>query len=296
MKKPIWVVASILGAVFLGEVAVQLSGALDAPLYKANNAIGYIPSPSQSGSFLHSHDWQFNEISMGAGPFKPVPEKFNLLLVGDSVVLGGNPLAESERLGPQLQKLTDWQVWPISAGSWALQNELSYLRSHADILPKIDAIAFVLNSGDFGDPSSWANELTHPRTRPFPGLGFLFKKYVLKAAPPEVPPELKVATRDWRPDLRAMSVAFGKPVYVFLYPDQPQVRDPQKMQRELIAHTSEIKESAGGSVNVYDVARQEWTIDSYRDGIHPSGAGNAVLAAILKTDICRTSEPKMACN
>lgn len=294
MKKPI-LVASLVGAVLLAELVVQFSGAIDVPVYAANNEIGYIPAPSQSGSFMHSHDWRFNELSMGAGPFKPDPQKFNLLLVGDSVVAGGNPLAENERLGPQLQKLTNWQVWPISAGSWALQNELSYIRSHAGILPNIDAIAFVLNSGDFGKPSSWANELTHPRTRPFPGFSYLVEKYVLKTESPAVPPALKVTTRDWRPDFQTLSAAFGKPVYVFLYPDQPQILDLQKMQRELIVHTPEIKEAAGGEVRVFNVARMEWTIDNYRDGIHPSGAGNATLAAILKSDICRNPGPKMVC-
>jgi lysophospholipase L1-like esterase len=245
---------------------------------------------------MNSHDWRFNELSMGSGPFKPDALKFNLLLVGDSVVLGGNPLTESERLGPQLQKLTNWQVWPISAGSWALQNELSYVRSHSGILPKIDAIAFVLNSGDFDEPSSWASELTHPRTRPFPGLIFLVEKYALNTAPPAVPAALKVAHRDWRTDFRAVSAAFAKPVFVFLYPDQSEVRDPQRMQRLLMTHASEIKEATRGTARVYNVARQEWTLDNYRDGIHPSGKGNMTLAAIFKTDICRTPEPKMTCK
>ena len=165
------------------ELAVQLSGFVDVPIYHADNQIGYIPAPSQSGAFMRTHTWRFNELSMGASSFKPDVSHFNLLLVGDSIVLGGNPLKEPERLGPQLQKLTHWQVWPISAGSWALQNELTYLRQHPDVLQKVDAVAFVSNGGDFDEPSSWASELTHPRSHPFPGLIYLAQKYLLSPPP-----------------------------------------------------------------------------------------------------------------
>ncbi len=118
LRLVIWLV----GALVLAEGAAQLSGVVDLPIYEANNQIGYIPAPNQSGKFLHKNDYRFNEYSMGAGSFSPDPARFNLLLVGDSIVLGGNPLAESDRLGPQLEKRAGWQVWPVSAGSWALQN------------------------------------------------------------------------------------------------------------------------------------------------------------------------------
>ena len=77
----------------------------------------------------NSHDWQFNEKHMGAGAFV-TSAKPDVLLVGDSIVLGGNPLSEVERLGPQLAKVASQSVWPISAGSWALRNELAYLRAN----------------------------------------------------------------------------------------------------------------------------------------------------------------------
>ncbi len=57
-------------------------------------------------------------------------------------------------------------LWPISAGSWALRNELAYLRVNPDVVTQIDALVFVFNSGDFAEASSWKCELTHPRTKP----------------------------------------------------------------------------------------------------------------------------------
>jgi hypothetical protein len=59
--------------------------------------------------------------------------------------------------------LTGWQVSPISAGSWALQNELTYMRQHPDILQKMDAVLILSNAGDFGEPSSWASGLPTQR-------------------------------------------------------------------------------------------------------------------------------------
>ena len=116
----------ILTGLFLSlaliEIAIRISGIIDFPLYDADNHIGYIPKPNQSGSFLRTHDWQFNSLSMGASEFKPSDTVVDTLLIGDSVVLGGNPYKQSDRLGPQLQKIRGGNVWPISAGSWGLRN------------------------------------------------------------------------------------------------------------------------------------------------------------------------------
>lgn len=280
----------------LGELAAQLSGGVDVPTYVANSEIGYIPSPNQSGSFAHIHTWRFNEFSMGAGPFTPQPGRFNLLLIGDSIVLGGNPLAEPERLGPQLEKLSGWQVWPISAGSWALQNELTYLRLHPQVLDKVDAVAIISNSGDFGQPSSWASDLTHPLHRPFPASLYLAKKYIIHPDA-TVAPEMKVAARDWRADLHGFSLSFHKPIFVFMYPNRAELRDGSKIETQLYAKIPLMQAQAGGEARIFRVAEaSQWNEELYRDAVHPSGAGNAVLAEIIRKDICQSGVADLACQ
>ena len=79
---------------------MQLSGAVNIPVYEANNQIGYIPAPNQSGSFLHIHDFRFNEYSMGAGPFKPDSARYNVLLISDSLVFGGTRFQKLSGSGP----------------------------------------------------------------------------------------------------------------------------------------------------------------------------------------------------
>lgn len=284
--------------VLLCEAGVQFFGLVDVPVYEGNNQIGYIPSPNQSGAFMRSHTWRFNEYSMGAGPFNPDSKRFNLLLIGDSLVLGGNPLAEPERLGPQLEKLTGWQVWPISAGSWAMQNELTYMRLHPAILEKMDAIVIVSNSGDFDVPSSWASDLTHPLQHPFPGLIYLVRKYVFQpSTPPQVKPEMQVKLRDWQHDLHELSQNFKKPIYIFMYPNSEEFHDVVKRQSQLDSKIPLIQAQLGDTAKIYKVSNDaHWNEALYRDDIHPSGNGNLVLAEILRRDVCQSVVEKMRCE
>jgi hypothetical protein len=134
---------------------VRLMGLGDFPLYEANNVIGYIPKASQQGTFMNTSDWVFNSLHMGTGEFKPGPGR-DVLLVGDSLVYGGNSYRQAER-----------QVWPIGAGSWSMHNELTWLMQHLDVVRQVDNVVFVPNSSDLEDSgSSWRCESTHPTHAP----------------------------------------------------------------------------------------------------------------------------------
>lgn len=196
-----------LGAVLLvgglaAEVGVRVAGLVDFPLYDADANIGYIPKANQRGSFLNKNDWVINDKHMGAEAFVPDPAG-NILLVGDSIVWGGNPYAKADRLGSRLQALVKGKVWPIAAGSWSLQNQLTYLNANPDVVSQMDTIAFVLNSGDLGPPSSWNCSLTHQRERPAVALVYLAKKYLLRWPCEGTPAELQVKTQDPLAMLRA---------------------------------------------------------------------------------------------
>jgi hypothetical protein len=91
-----------LAALPVAEGGVRAFGLVDFPLYEANAQIGYIPAANQEGSFLNKNAWQFNALHMGAPAFAPNPAR-DVLLVGDSLVYGGNAYRQSERLGPTLQ-------------------------------------------------------------------------------------------------------------------------------------------------------------------------------------------------
>src|SRR5437899_1649918 len=108
-----------LAAVLIAtEIGVRLSGVVDFPVYAVDNEIGYIPKPSQSGSFLHKNAWVFNDRSMGtASPWDP-SKRPNILFIGNSIVMGGNPYDQKDKLGPLTQQGIgeNYAIWPIAAG------------------------------------------------------------------------------------------------------------------------------------------------------------------------------------
>lgn len=275
----------VLGLVAAVEIAARAAGAVDFPVYEANNEIGYIPKASQSGSFLRKNDWYFNAKSMGASEFSPSAGT-DLLLIGDSIVYGGNPYRREDRLGPQLQKAAGIAVWPISAGSWALRNELAYLRSNPDVVAQVDRFVFVLNAGDFNQASSWSCEATHPRSRPVWAGLYLFQKYVWDWHPcGAVPENLKVPDGDWKRELKAFLASpgvQGKPIDFFLYPALPEMSGQGSPSERVENHAQAVREVAGDAVSLFSVGRDpRWSTKYYRDGIHATPEGNAVLAGII---------------
>ena len=274
------------------EIGSRLTRISDFPIYDANNEIGYIPKASQHGKFLWTHDWIFNEYHMGADTFKPSNAE-DILLIGDSIVLGGNPLKESERLGPTLQRKINLAVWPISAGSWGMRNELIYLNSNPDVVKNIDTFIFVWNSGDFDQASSWSCEITHPKHPPISAFLYAFKKYVysFQKCTGEIKPEYLVASGDWHNELKAFinSAAMkNKKVVAFLYPDINEQKDVNLIKEKLDSHIHEIQQA--GIKEVISIGHDpRWGPSNYRDGIHPSGQGNKVLADIIANPLIKSA-------
>lgn len=285
MKRKSKVLALVMVIALVGvELVARLSGATDFPVYQVDTDIGYIPAKSQSGRFLNKNPWMFNELHMGAGRFTPGPG-LDTLLVGDSIVLGGNPLPQESRLGPQLSKKMGSRVWPISAGSWSIANELKYLRSHPEVLASIDQIIFVLNGGDLVDDlSHWRCDRNHPRRAPWSAAWYLLDKNILRLEdcdtpnPAYAPPRLK-----WQAELQSLLARAemqGKPVYAVLYPDRSEASNVESAMAFEHRMTQQLAQFP--SVRLIRVGQDpRWQDDFYRDSIHPNEAGNFMLAIIV---------------
>jgi hypothetical protein len=60
----------------------------------------------------------------------------NLLLIGNSIVLGGDTSNPEERLGPLLEKDLGgrYTAWSVAANNWSNVNEMTYHDRNADVL------------------------------------------------------------------------------------------------------------------------------------------------------------------
>jgi len=209
-----------------------------------------------------------------------------VLLLGDSIVMGGNNFAQHEKLGARLEAVTHSRVWPIAAGSWALRNELIYLFDHPEVSRAVGHITIVLNSGDFDEASSWACELTHPRTRPWPAIVFAVRKYVYNWSPcTDGPIALTVPKGDWRKDLRQavdLGLLSRDKTTVVLYPTRIELTDAALLEEKLISRREALRAVLGEGWRVQNIALDSrWNRNLYRDEIHPTQEGNRVLADIL---------------
>lgn len=283
--RPRYWLLSLVALVLLAEGFARALGLVDFPLYEANAQIGYIPAADQHGSFHNKNDWQFNAFHMGAPGFEPDSER-DVLLIGDSLVYGGNAYRQAERLGPSLQGNLQERggaaVWPISAGSWTLRNELAYMRLNPQVPDNVKSIVFVLNSGDFGaEASSWRCELTHPLKRPKVALWYLFNKYIYAVQPcGDVPAALKVADGDLAAELRDFMFMHGSKTTFVLYPDKSELADPALEEKSFAAGESLLR--AAGATKIVHVSKDKrWNEIYYKDGIYPTTEGNRILAEIM---------------
>lgn len=263
--------ASIIAALVILSMAEGAARiAFDFPLYGADKEVGYWPLPNQNGSFL-SNTWVFNTESMGVGEDYAPSKTFDVLLVGDSIVYGGNELSQPDKLAPVMESKTGWQVWPVAAGSWALQNELAFLRRKPDLVEGADVVVVIMNSGDFGEPSEWRSRYTHPRERPQLFLPYLFKRYVWKedAVPPSPFP---VAQRDVLSDWVNLVKGAGVPVVAVAYSNQAESGQA--------CNWVPSKFTQVGHWVCYDGLVLAG-FNGFRDIVHPSPDGNRKLADFI---------------
>lgn len=286
---------SIVLLLVLAEAGLRMSGAIDFATYDADPKIGYVPKPNQSGSFLNSRDWALNDRAFATRQdwSERSPGRKDMLVVGDSVVWGGNPLRENERLGPSLEKQLgpSWQVWPASAGGWSIVNELEFMRRNIDVYRSADLVVWVINSGDMQPLATFDSDLAHPRARPASALIYYLDKYVLSRLKTSNNTVENPAIEDGARIEPSVLEAFSSFVrnersgdtLIVIYPD---LDDLTVQAADFRRYAAAFAELCQNKVHCVDVSTQgSWGKTMYRDGIHPSGAGNGALAAIIGNQI-----------
>lgn len=279
------------------ETAVRLSGIIDFPLYSVDGDIGYVPKSNQSGNFLNKNSWVFNDRSMGTGMNWSPTGKSNLLLIGNSIVMGGNPYDQSEKLGPLIQaklgeKIT---VWPIAAGGWSNVNEAMYLRRNSDVMKANNFFVWEYMNGGFSQLSPDRGQYVFPSDKPIFASWYVIRRYVLpkfiELNMNELPPEgesERENLKQFETLIAEMSAASGKksPGILFFYPGKDQYIGMQK-GIEYVPDRKELERiSSTYGLKIVDIAkRPEWNLNLYREGTHPTVAGNKVLSEILSSAV-----------
>jgi hypothetical protein len=167
-------------------------------------------------------------------------------------------------------------------------NEVEYLDRFPEVVQACEIVVWVLNTGDLNTRSQWASELTHPRHHPPSALLYALQKYgqprlqvwqpalappaateATLAAPP-IFPETEALFRE-----RLQSLVAARRVLVVVWPEQAAAAGAEPALATHRTFVDHVRRLLPPGVLLLDAAPPA---DIYRDGIHPSAAGNAWLA------------------
>ena len=163
------------------EVSARISGIIDFPTYNVGSKSAYLPEESQTGFFLNKNDWYFNDKSMPIAQNWDPNLRPNILLIGNSIVMGGNSYRQQDKLAPQIQKRLGTRpfVWPIAAGGWTQINQIAYLNVHPEIVAETDYLAWEYMSGGLSRSTPWPGEYVFPSHKPIYATWYALRRYVL---------------------------------------------------------------------------------------------------------------------
>jgi hypothetical protein len=151
----------------IGEGIGRFYGLCDVPLYIKSPTYEYIHAPNQSHIIYRNH-FDTNAWSMRSKAIDPQKDTTIVVLIGDSVINGGN-LTDQDSLASTLleNRLTaiarrNIRVLNISGGSWGPDNAAAYLKEQG--LFDADAMVLVCSSHDAYDNMTFTEVVgQHPQ-------------------------------------------------------------------------------------------------------------------------------------
>ncbi|MDY7012271.1 MAG: SGNH/GDSL hydrolase family protein, partial [Cyanobacteriota bacterium] len=188
------------------EIVLRLGFGLGNPvLVRRDPQTGYRFQPNQRifrfGKWIEYN--QYSQRSEAIAPQKP-PNTFRVLMTGDSVLNGGNPITQTKTLSELLEaQLSESrktvEVLNASAGSWGIGNQLGYLRKFG--LLDSDILILQIGTHDLTQPTSTGervgNDPNYPDRHPQLALQELWTRYLFprlelkfqrSSSPTEIPP------------------------------------------------------------------------------------------------------------
>jgi hypothetical protein len=269
--------AIVLLTIVLGEAFARVGlGLGDPPLTIRDAEIEYLFAPSRCYSRFGNRVC-YNEWSMRSDG----GDRFDVLIMGDSVVNGGALTDQADLATELLSRETGLAVANISAGSWGPANLLAYSKRFGWF--KADVAVFVFSSHDIGDVPSFTGDLGEdfPLTTPPLALWELATRYLPRYLPgqraaPERAIPVEEAIRRGRTaldDLLDTAVSQVGGVCVLYH------KTLREIEGSKPSRSSEFQATAARvGARFADIGE---TRDHFRDDIHLNEAGQGYLARVI---------------
>lgn len=185
-----WLIGCVLVVLIAAELLVRFGiGLGDPPLWSLDPKIEYLAKPGDHKRF--GNRVQYNDYSMRSDDFSEIksdPEEIRILVVGDSVVNGGNYIDQSDLATEIARDILEEKldrpvvIGNVSAGSWGPRNQLEYLRRFGTL--DADLVILVSHTGEVDDVPTYDVQLgvtyTKVDTKPLLALQEFFGRYVVQ--------------------------------------------------------------------------------------------------------------------
>ncbi|MBE9118884.1 SGNH/GDSL hydrolase family protein [Lusitaniella coriacea LEGE 07157] len=302
-----WIPVVLLSLPIASELILRWGlGFGNPPLLQADSEMGYRFQGNQKIERLGKRI-EYNQYSQRSEPMSREKEEgtLRILMTGDSVLNGGNPIDQKETISELLEaKLSHSgqrvEVLNASAGSWGIGNQLGYLRAFGTL--DSDVLIVQIGTHDLTQPTSTRDRVgtdpNYPNRAPTLALQELFVRYLLpqlalqlnKSAPPPEIPSPKDTEVQFQQNLQALQTLVrltrqqGTDVCVLYTPNWTDVLPapnfpPYKAKFFQLLQSLQIP-----VIDIHSVWSQlpTTTVESYfRDSVHLTVAGNRAIAEQL---------------
>ena len=270
-----------LAALVLCELLIRWKGINSFALYARDDRCHYRMKASQRGCFLNRYQWVYDERGMRSRNHVPTLAGA-VILLGDSVVDGGNYLTQSETLAERLQEAIGRTVYPIACHGWSIGNELAALTSMPG-WQDAEKLILVLNTGDFDYTNEGSSRWSFPTRLPLCLLPWLVCRQLYRRYPAWWSPERPAPTAMEIKRLRNQNLARFKDVVENFRGTVTILRFPKKGENAATeTYFEDLTAVAKSKVSLIDITDSPmWTADCYLDNIHPNPKGADVLSTYI---------------
>lgn len=308
-----WIPGVAVFVAIATEISLRLAFGLGTPvLVQTDPQTGYRFKPNQN-IIRFGKKVQYNQYSQRSEPITPQkpPGKLRILMIGDSVLNGGNPTDQSQTITELFEaKLGEKaEILNASAGSWGIGNQLGYLREFGTF--NADAVILQIGTHDLTQPTSNSAGIAfhpaYPTHPPLLAIQDAWTRYLwptlagklglgssgadFSASPTSTNPD-KQFKQNMEVFKETVKLVKSKkiPVFVLFTPN----RDDLLPKHNVPKYKSEfLRLLLTLQVPMID-SHEAWstlpptTVETYfRDYVHLSVAGNGAIADLLTGQLCQ---------